>query len=335
MDLSFLAVIFLPFLLSHLHKTFFAPKTNTLKRTTPYTLFDALSVSLLLLSALANLLLAYSAKRDTSNVLTKWNIHVSTPPSLSRANYALHKHTPQDDALFDRLRSQTSRAVYLRAGHVAFTQCDWCQIDTPFDYFVFSLPSILIEYVAMGVLVGIASIADKRYKWRLWGTAVLTVGGALELLCLVSPSSFGIDPVSPLLTSIIRRSVFTLLCLSIAWFEQSIPITDSDRLTFLIEKQKQTLFRIQSSRLTTTAILTSPPLRTHYLAFQDAKQSTTRAVTESEEFKSQRETVMRSINPENVVLNARGLANNIIRTGIADGVLGAVHEPPPLHAKDL
>ncbi|KAJ3030726.1 UNVERIFIED_CONTAM: hypothetical protein HDU68_007937 [Siphonaria sp. JEL0065] len=309
----------------------------------PRTQFDLFCISLGVAVAVCAGFGAYKSWTDSTNVLNQLGLTAEAPLSTLKHRLNLLKkqngitgNDSQIDLLYSRLKTVEARRTYFQAGHTAFVACLWCDLENPTDFFLFSLPSILLEYIAVAIVVGVISSTERRSRWRLWGTVVLGVGGIAEGLCLLSPVSFLDSAVSPVETSIVRRLAFVLLGALMAWFDGSALITDDDKLVQLIEKQKLIFSRLQGSRLARSAILATSPLRKEYFKFHESNEAEVDALSKDEEYKTERVAILKAHNLSQMLQTSQMISGSIMQTAVTDGFLPCGIDPlPPTTVDDL
>ncbi|KAI8848014.1 hypothetical protein BC829DRAFT_227411 [Chytridium lagenaria] len=74
---------------------------------------------------------------------------------------------------FASLKSQESRRLYVFYGHQVFTSCTWAS--EPWDLVYCLVPSIILNYAVMAIVLGVGTISESKRPWRLYGTIALTL----------------------------------------------------------------------------------------------------------------------------------------------------------------
>ena len=130
----------------------------------------------LLLRSLSFLVLAHSAYilwavffDAPSNIFTALDLPLTTSPLAMRlrlSSFALDDDLPpKTEALLARLQSIDVRGYYVRFGHDAVAQCDWCHSMS--DFGLFSAPTAGLQYVRTIALIGLMTVPGSgKRSWR-------------------------------------------------------------------------------------------------------------------------------------------------------------------------
>ncbi|KAI9327920.1 hypothetical protein BDR26DRAFT_874780 [Obelidium mucronatum] len=286
------------------------------------TQFDWVCLGLSLFLTVSSAAGVWASYSDSSNILV--NLSLKPDSSLSTV-----KHR------FNALK-KSMILVYSQVGHSAFVECTWCQPETAIDYFIFSLPFILLEYISVAIIVGIISSVERRARWRLWGAVLLGVGGAAEVLCLISPLTFLDEEVNPVQTSLVRRLVFAALGVLMAWFDGSGEVTEDDKMVQMIEKQKHIFSRLQGSRLAHSAVFGTKELRQQYMKYHETAESDLDALSRDGDYKRERMAILQTQSVGLMLQTSQMISGSIMQAAVSDGFLtGGIDVLPPTTVDDL
>lgn len=104
-----------------------------------------------------------------SNIFTALNAPLMSPTSSMRAKLSAHSLDgtlpPHTEALLTRLQSIDVRGYYVRFGHNAIQQCDYCHSFT--DFGLFMMPFTGLQYMRTAVVMGLMTIPGSgKRSWR-------------------------------------------------------------------------------------------------------------------------------------------------------------------------
>ncbi|KAJ3196796.1 hypothetical protein HK101_007627 [Irineochytrium annulatum] len=253
-----------------------------------------------------------------------------TFPGWQEGNYdMLPSHTApvaqSMEALYMSLRSLESRRLYAVVGHSAFTGCNWAA--EPFDYVYWLVPRIVISYVCMATIIGIATMTQRKRFWRLYGSLIL-LGGVIyegyELnLAIASIQSNDNKPMVHHVSThyMIRCFAFAALSTVIYLFDKADEWTDAEKLKSVIERQRGIYKRLTSTRLAKASVLGDSSLRATFFEFHKQQQAHIEAMMNDEEYTNLRKDVMTRLNLEQLNAEAQALSSNIVVAATQEGLL--------------
>lgn len=104
-----------------------------------------------------------------SNIFTALDLPLTTSPLAMRLKLSSFapddELPPKTEALLARLQSIDVRGYYVRFGHDAVAQCDWCHSMS--DFGLFSAPAIGLQYVRTVALIGLMTVPGSgKRSWR-------------------------------------------------------------------------------------------------------------------------------------------------------------------------
>lgn len=106
---------------------------------------------------------------NPSNIFSSLQISLATASPVIRQS--LLAYTPNStlppaiQVLLARLQSFDARVIYVRFGHNTVVECDYCH--SFWDFALFSLPGVGIQYVRMAAVFGVMTMRGSgKRKWR-------------------------------------------------------------------------------------------------------------------------------------------------------------------------
>ena len=91
-------------------------------------------------------------------------------------------------ALFELLKVQENRHVYLTFGEDAYTQCNWCR--EQYDFLIYNSFPSLMPYVWFTLFVFLATMTNTRRHWRIWSYSFACCLALLEYTLYVLPREY-------------------------------------------------------------------------------------------------------------------------------------------------
>lgn len=116
--------------------------------------------------------------------LTNGRVQTTTDVLFNRLA-SLRDLTPRDERLKAKFKSRDSRLLYFTYGPYVLADCPFCTSASPYDYFLYAVPSILTPHVLNAAVVGLVTSklfsGPEAARWRILGTCAAALLGVAEL----------------------------------------------------------------------------------------------------------------------------------------------------------
>ena len=323
MDYSFIIVLFLPWVINRIrstsHKGIQRPKRPKTKADRAVTLLIGLAilwqVLCLTLYRPHNLLNNLNVTADMPSYILRnrfrdWfaNIQSSSDPMELDTQEKL-------TALYESLKSNERRKIYLTFGETAFLSCKWCKEES--DYFIWILPSIIASYSFMLGVLGFATATRRKQYWRLYGVSYLAISAFIEFIMFYSGSRDELLADIPAgefdVMDRYRRYGFISLLVVISFINIGEDWTPKEILAGIHSSHEIILNRITGLRFARAAILGDTNLRREFFEYYKEQEAHTELINSNEEYKEARDKVMTKFNIEKMMKDAQVFATEAIK----------------------
>lgn len=134
------------------------------------------------------------------NLFAQFKLPLSTPTTqVEQLAKQLYGEPLSADMmlLLTRLRSATTRSIYMKVGPEPLGQCTFCNVSQE-HFLLYLIPGKLVEYMIAAASVGLLTSQKERMEWRAWVVLPLIVMVIAEAFVLLQdwPKDLAVRPSS-------------------------------------------------------------------------------------------------------------------------------------------
>lgn len=294
-----LATLFLPLLAKQI------PKQKKLSKELPRQRIERL-ISFILLLFAAYLYSCFN--KSPTNFLVELKCDEHSPTYVLRNSFRTHMSTHHDwmesqanthdatilakEILYGKLLAASQRRIYLLFGHDAFVNCSWCKDQS--DYSLYIFPEILTSYFYVLVVIGFATIVQRKFFWRIAGPILLCVLLLLEVCLFTLDVKEILGPVHYFKSSIhtpfddmktLRLIAMLCLIALVAFWNSTEVWSESEIMQDTVLKTSELYDRKLNINLVRSAVDGSRRLKRKELAYLESLNADKISIRGSHQFK--------------------------------------------------